>query len=56
MKTDEEFQKALSTAVTGCVKAESIEELRYRQGQVNIIEWYFEQTPDAFTDEEKKVE
>lgn len=51
MKIDEEIQKALGAAITGCVRSESIEELRFNQGKINILEWMLNETPDAFSDD-----
>ena len=56
MRTEEEIQKALSVAITNCVRAESFEALRYFQGQVNLIEWLLGQNQDAFSEDESKPE
>lgn len=56
MKTEEEMIAALNKAITSCVRADSFEELRYFQGQVNVLEWWFakpEEVNDAFKGEER---
>lgn len=59
MKTEEEMLARLNMSITNCVRAGSFEELRYFQGQTEILEWYFakpEEIKDAFEGErvEKK--
>jgi hypothetical protein len=56
MRSEEEIQKALSVAITNCVRADTIEGLRFAQGQINIIEWMLGQEQNAFSEEEIKPE
>ena len=61
MKTEKEMLESLNTAITNAVRADSMGSLRFYQGQINILEWYFEkpeQRKDGFEGEikEKKDE
>lgn len=54
MKNEEEITEALNKAVGNAVRSESIKQLRFYQGQINILEWYFakpEERQDGFKDE-----
>ena len=54
MKTEEELKIILSQAVSNAVRSDSIEQLRFYQGQINIIEMLLGLNQDVFT--EDKVE
>lgn len=54
MKKDEEMLAALNQAITNAVRSDSFEELKFYQGQINILEWWFakpEEIKDAFEGE-----
>lgn len=57
MKTEEELLEALHVAMTNAIRSESIEQLRFYQGKIEILEWYFakpEERQDGFEGEKKK--
>ena len=59
MKTDKEMLESLNKAVTNAVRADSMESLRFFQGQIDILEWFFakpEERSDGFDEVEKKDE
>lgn len=57
MKTEEELLEALHVAMTNAIRSESIEQLRFYQGKIEILEWYFakpEEVKDAFEGEPRE--
>ena len=54
MKTEEEMLSALNQAMTNAIRSSTIEELRFFQGKIEVLEWYFakpEEIKDAFEGE-----
>jgi len=56
MKTEDEVKQMLNIAITNGIRSGSIEELRYFQGQISILENLLGLTSDAFEDETKQGE
>lgn len=55
MKIEEEVKVILTQVISNAVRSDSIEQLRFYQGQINIIEIILGLNQDAFT-EDVKVE
>lgn len=54
MKTEDEMLSALNQAMLNAVRSDSIEQLRFFQGKIEVLEWYFakpEEIKDAFEGE-----
>jgi hypothetical protein len=56
MKTEDEVKQMLNIAITNGIRSGSIEELRYFQGQISILENLLGLTSDAFENETKPEE
>lgn len=54
MKTEEELKTILNQIVSNAVRSDSIEQLRFYQGQINIIEIILGLNQDAFTEEKNE--
>ena len=57
MKTEDEMLFALNQAITNAVRCDSLELLRFYQGKIEVLEWYFakpEEIKDAFEGEPRK--
>ena len=51
MKTEKEMVEALQEAMTNAIRSDSIEQLRFYQGKIEILEWYFaKERKDGFSD------
>lgn len=53
MKSEEDIKSMLGLAINNAVRCDSIEQLRFYQGQINIIETILGLNQDAFTEEKQ---
>ena len=51
MKTEEELKIILNQIITNAVRSDSIEQLRFYQGQLNMVETILGLNQDGFTEE-----
>ena len=51
MKTEEEIQKMLGTSITNAIRSGSMEELRFFQGQIDVLENLLGLQKDAFSED-----
>ena len=51
MKTEEELKIILNQVITNAIRSDSIEQLRFYQGQLDMIETILGLKQDAFTEE-----
>lgn len=54
MKSEEEVRIILGQAVNNAVRSESIEQLRFYQGQINMIELILGLNQDAFSEDKEE--